>query len=101
MQGRPNLGYCYLHNAIDDHSRLAYVEILPDEKADTAAGFWHRAVVWFAAQGIIIDRVLTDNGSCYRSKNWAQAMLNAIKVAQEMVQVGMVDEIRAAIAANA
>ena len=76
VHGRPNLGYSYLHNAVDDHSRLAYVEILPDEKAETAAAFWHRAVVWFAAQGILIDRVLTDNGSCYRSKKWAQAMLN-------------------------
>ena len=63
VHGRPNLGYCYLHNAVDDHSRLAYVEIHVDEKAETAAGFWHRAVVWFAAQGIFIDRVLTDNGS--------------------------------------
>lgn len=76
VQGRPNLGYCYLHNAVDDHSRLAYVEILPDEKADTAAGFWHRAVVWFAAHGITVQRVLTDNGSCYRSHTWAQAMAN-------------------------
>jgi transposase InsO family protein len=76
VPGRPNLGYSYLHNAVDDHSRLAYVEILADEKAETAAAFWHRAVVWFATQGILIDRVLTDNGSCYRSKKWAEAMLN-------------------------
>lgn len=74
VPGRANLGYSYLHNAVDDHSRLAYVEILPDQKAPTAAAFWHRAVVWFAAQGIFIDRVLTDNGSCYRSKKWAEAM---------------------------
>ena len=73
---RPVIGYGYLHNAVDDHSRLAYVEIHPDEKAETAAGFWHRAVVWFAAQGIFIDRVLTDNGSCYVSTKWAEAMLN-------------------------
>ena len=76
VHGRPNLGYCYLHNAVDDHSRLAYVEIHVDEKAETAAGFWHRAVVWFAVQGIFIDRVLTDNGSCYRSRKWAEAMRN-------------------------
>lgn len=76
VHGRPNLGYCYLHNAIDDYSRLAYVEILPDEKAETAAAFWHRAVVWFAVQGIFVDRVLTDNGSCYVSKKWAEAMKN-------------------------
>jgi transposase InsO family protein len=76
VHGRPNLGYSYLHNAVDDYSRLAYVEILPDEKDVTAAGFWHRAVVWFATQGIFIDRVLTDNGGCYRSKKWAEAMKN-------------------------
>jgi transposase InsO family protein len=76
VSNRPNLGYAYLHNAVDDRSRLAYVEIHEDEKAETAAGFWHRAVVWFAVQGIFIDRVLTDNGSCYRSKKWAVAMKN-------------------------
>jgi transposase InsO family protein len=76
VHGRPNLGYSYLHNALDDYSRLAYVEILSDEKAETAAAFWHRAVVWFAAQGVLIDRVLTDNGSCYRSRKWAEAMMN-------------------------
>jgi transposase InsO family protein len=74
VPGRPNLGYSYLHVAVDDHSRLAYVEILPDEQAATAAAFWHRAVVWFATQGILIQRVLTDNGSCYRSGKWATAM---------------------------
>ncbi len=42
VHGRPNLGYAYLHNAVDDHSRLAYIEIHEDEKAETAAGFWHR-----------------------------------------------------------
>jgi transposase InsO family protein len=74
--GHPVLGYAYLHNAVDDHSRLAYVEIHDDEKAETAAGFWHRAAIWFAVQGILIDRVLTDNGSCYRSRKWAEAMKN-------------------------
>ena len=76
IPGRPNLGYSYLHVAVDDHSRLAYVEILPDEQAHTAAAFWHRTVLWFAAQGITIQRVLTDNGSCYRSGTWAEAMAN-------------------------
>jgi transposase InsO family protein len=76
VHGRPNLGYAYLHNAVDDHSRLAYIEIHEDETAQTAAGFWHRAVIWFATRGVFIDRVLTDNGSCYRSKKWAEAMKN-------------------------
>ncbi|RJQ79998.1 IS481 family transposase [Pseudonocardiaceae bacterium YIM PH 21723] len=64
---RPNLGYSYLHNAVDDHSRLAYTEILADETKETAAAFWRRARQYFADAGIVIKRVLTDNGSCYRS----------------------------------
>jgi transposase-like protein len=66
----PRRGYGYVHAAVDDHSRLAYVEVLADEQAITACGFWTRAHAWFADQGIIIQRVLTDNGSCYRSRNW-------------------------------
>ncbi|WP_340541103.1 IS481 family transposase [Nocardioides sp. GXZ039] len=67
--GRPSqLGYVYLHTAIDDHSRLAYTEELLDEKGATAAGFWGRAVKFFRRHGIRrIKRVLTDNGACYRS----------------------------------
>jgi transposase InsO family protein len=67
----PVLGYGYLHSAIDDHSRLAYTEIHADEKKETAAGFLARATAWYAHHGIITERVLTDNGSCYRSKLWA------------------------------
>jgi transposase InsO family protein len=69
----PVIGYGYVHTALDDHSRLAYSEVLPDEQADTAAAFWRRAVAWFAAQGVTIERVLTDNGSCYRSRAWKAA----------------------------
>jgi transposase InsO family protein len=54
-------------------SRLVYSEVLADEQADTAAAFWTRAVAWFAAHGVTIERVLTDNGSCYRSRQWAAA----------------------------
>jgi transposase InsO family protein len=67
----PVLGYGYLHTALDDHSRLAYTEILPDERKDTAAAFLARAHAWYAAAGITIERVLSDNGSCYRSRLWA------------------------------
>jgi len=67
----PVLGYGYLHTALDDHSRLAYTEILPDERKDTAAAFLARAHTWYAAAGITIERVLSDNGSCYRSALWA------------------------------
>ena len=67
------VGYAYIHTAIDDHTRLAYSEILDDEKGPTAAMFWLRAVVYFAEHGVRIERVLTDNGSCYRSRPWRQA----------------------------
>jgi transposase InsO family protein len=67
-------GYVYLHSAIDGFSRLAYTEHLPDETARTAIGFWARARAFFAVHGITrITRVVTDNGSCYRSKAFARA----------------------------
>lgn len=65
------VGFEYVHAAVDDHSRLAYAEIHPDEKATTAAQFWTRAVAFFAAHGIAPAQVLTDNGACYRSRDWA------------------------------
>jgi transposase InsO family protein len=68
------LGYSYLHTAIDDHSRLAYTEILADERQETAVAFWRRARAWFTAAGITIERVITDNGSCYRSLAWRDAL---------------------------
>ena len=61
-------GYSFLHHAVDDHSRLAYSEILGDEKKETAAEFWERANAYFNSLGITVARVMTDNGSCYRSK---------------------------------
>ena len=70
---RRTLGYAYIHSAVDDRSRLVYSEILTDEKAATAAGFWTRAAAWFRARDITPKRVLTDNGSCYRSGLWHRA----------------------------
>jgi transposase InsO family protein len=67
---RPRIGTAYLHTVIDDHSRVAYVEICADEKAGTAIGVLHRAVTWFAERGVIVERVLSDNGSAYRSHAW-------------------------------
>jgi transposase InsO family protein len=72
--GNPVIGYHFLHTALDDHSRLAYSELLPDETGDTAAAFWLRARAWFASCGITVERVLTDNGSCYRSRAFASAL---------------------------
>lgn len=71
---KPAIGYHYLHTAIDDCSRLAYSELLPDEQGVTAAEFWMRARAWFAARGITVRRVLTDNGACYRSRAFAAAL---------------------------
>ena len=77
VHGRPNLGYAYLHNAVDDHSRLAYTEVLPDETRQTAAAFWTRAQAFFQAGGITVKRVLTDNGACYRSHLWRDTLTAA------------------------
>ena len=71
--GHAGVGYRYIHTAIDDRTRLAYSEIHTDEQALTAVGFWGRAVAWFAARGVTVERVLTDNGSCYRSRHWLRA----------------------------
>jgi transposase InsO family protein len=70
----PIRGYGYLHTALDDHSRLAYTEILPDERKDTAIAFWKRAHAYFTGHGIAVARVLTDNGSAYRSRDWRDAL---------------------------
>jgi hypothetical protein len=72
---KQRVGYVYLHSATDDHTRLTYTEELDDEKGITAAGFWIRAARWFVRHGITkISRVLTDNGSCYRSLVFATAL---------------------------
>ncbi|HEY4793199.1 MAG TPA: IS481 family transposase [Mycobacterium sp.] len=70
----PLRGYHFLHTALDAHSRLAYTELLGDECKETAAAFWARANAWFAERGITIRKVLTDNGSCYRSHAFADAL---------------------------
>jgi len=70
----PVRGYHFLHTAIDDHSRLAYSEVLPDEQGETAAAFWTRAAQWFTDHDITVKRVLTDNGGCYRSRLFAAAL---------------------------
>ena len=64
---RATLGYSYIHAAVDDHTRLAYVEVLNNEKATTATGFTQRATSWFSIHGINVQAVMTDNGPCYTS----------------------------------
>lgn len=66
----PRLGTAFVHTVIDDHSRLAYAEICADEKAVTAVDVLKRAVGWFNERGVSIERVLSDNGSAYRSHLW-------------------------------
>ena len=68
-------GWEFVHVAIDDHTRIAYVEVLPDETAPTAAAFLARAVAWYAALGITVERILTDNGSCYRALPFGEQAL--------------------------
>jgi transposase InsO family protein len=72
--GRPKLGYAYIHSAIDGYSRLAYSEVLGNEQGITAGAFWRRAEQFFKDHGIKVERVLTDNGSCYRSNDFTEAL---------------------------
>ena len=67
----PGAGWEAVHVAVDDTSRLAYVEVLPNENALITVGFLQRAVAWFAAQGVVVKELLTDNGAPYRSVAWA------------------------------
>ncbi len=66
----PKMGTAYVHTVLDDHSRVAYAEIHDNETAATATGVLRRAVAWFAARGVIVERVLSDNGPAYRSRAW-------------------------------
>lgn len=65
-------GKAFVHTVIDDHSRVAYAEIHNDECKETAVAVLKRATAWFAARGVKVERVLSDNGSCYKSKLWKQ-----------------------------
>jgi transposase InsO family protein len=77
---RPNrkrgLGYDFVHVAVDDHSRVAYVEVHPDETGDTCARFLRSAIDWFTAQGVTVERVMTDNALNYRRSQAFQHTLN-------------------------
>jgi transposase InsO family protein len=71
------VGFEHLHVAIDDASRLAYTEILPSLGREDATAFLQRAVAWYARMGVKVERVMTDNGSAYRSKLFAKALAQA------------------------
>ena len=66
-RGRGVMGWDFMHVCVDDATRLAYVEVLSDERSETAASFLRRAVAWLAARGVRVERVMSDNGSCYVS----------------------------------
>jgi transposase InsO family protein len=68
----PRLGHAYVHTVLDDHSRVAYAEIHNDETKATAAAVLRNAVAWFAERGVTVQRVLSDNGACYRSFLWRE-----------------------------
>jgi transposase InsO family protein len=74
--GRPQrnrrVGWQHLHVAVDDHSRLAYVELLPGRDAASCACFLERAVAWYQERGVVIERVMTDNAKAYHSRVWEE-----------------------------
>jgi transposase InsO family protein len=79
-------GYDYVHAAIDDHSRLAYAEVLADEQAATCAGFLRRAGRFFAAHGIVVQRVLTDNALAYRRSAQVRAAVGELGAVQRFIR---------------
>ncbi|MEM9041679.1 MAG: IS481 family transposase [Actinomycetota bacterium] len=72
---RSSTGYRFIHSALDDRTRIVYSEIHTNEQAITAIGFWERANTWFNRLGIVVERVITDNGSCYRSRLWRDCLV--------------------------
>jgi len=79
--GRPHrnrhVGWQHLHVAIDDHSRLAYAELLPGQDADNCVRFLERALAWYREHGVTVERVLTDNAKAYHSRAWNEAAQRA------------------------
>ena len=67
------IGWEFVHVCVDDHSRLGFAEVMPDERKESAVAFLKAAVAWYARLGVTIERVMTDNGSCYRSFAWRDA----------------------------
>jgi transposase InsO family protein len=75
VQRSPRAGWQHLHVAIDDHSRLAYTEVLAGQDKQACAAFLRRAVAWYATQGITVERVLSDNAKAYHSHRWRDTCL--------------------------
>lgn len=84
---RPRIGYDYVHSLIDDHSRLAYSEVLPDETGATCAGFLRRAAQYFAAKGITrIERVMSDNAFAYRHSHQVKQVCQELGAVQKFIR---------------
>ena len=79
------IGWEFVHVCIDDCSRAAYVEVLPDERSVTVVGFLRRALTWFARRGVVVQRILTDNGNAYRSRLMA-AVCRARRLGQRFTR---------------
>ncbi|KAB1073273.1 IS481 family transposase [Methylobacterium planeticum] len=77
MRRNRGIGWDHLHVAVDDASRLAFTEILPDDRKASATGFLARALAFFESHGVVVERVMTDNGSAYRSGAFATAIQSA------------------------
>ncbi|MBN9106547.1 MAG: IS481 family transposase [Propionibacteriaceae bacterium] len=76
----PKMGHAFVHTVIDDYSRVAYAEVHDDETAPTAVAVLRGAVAWFAERGVTVERVLSDNGSAYRSNLWHQVCLEELGI---------------------
>jgi transposase InsO family protein len=74
---RSSIGYRFLHSALDDRTRIVYSEVHTNEQALIAVGFWKRANEFFNTLAITVERVITDNGSCYRSRLWRSTLEEA------------------------
>ena len=72
VQRSPRAGWQHVHVAVDDHTRLAYAEVLPSDRRADALAFLERALRWYREQGITVEEVMTDNGSAYRSRAWRE-----------------------------
>ena len=71
--GSKKQGFEFVYVATDDYTRLSYVDVLADERSEAASSFLNRAVAWFAQRGVIVERVMTDNGSAFVSRAFRQA----------------------------
>lgn len=79
-------GYDFIHGAIDDNSRVAYIEIHDDEKGATAAGFLDRAIAFYASLDVTVERVITDNASAYRHSNAFRDVLASHGIAHKFIR---------------